>query len=90
MIEVYGSSRRIGGTILNAKTAFWSVLNGKKAVQKGTSRMGKLARMMLKELDDEDKQLCIQLLTSTEANFSVLLPKRKNKKFNDIYEENMG
>jgi DNA-binding MarR family transcriptional regulator len=63
---------------------------GKKAVQKGTSRMGKLARMMLKELDDEDKQLCIQLLKSTEAKFSVLLPKQKNKKFDDIYEENMG
>lgn len=62
---------------------------GKKAVQKGTSRMGKLARMMLKELDDEDKQLCIQLLKSTEAKFSVLLPKQKNKKFDDIYQENM-
>jgi DNA-binding MarR family transcriptional regulator len=62
---------------------------GKKAVQKGTSRMGKLARMMLRELDDEDKQLCIQLLKSTEAKFSVLLPKQKNKKFDDIYEENM-
>ena len=45
---------------------------------------------MLKELDDEDKQLCIQLLKSTEAKFSVLLPKQKNKKFDDIYEENMG
>jgi DNA-binding MarR family transcriptional regulator len=62
---------------------------GKKTVQKTTSKIGKLAKMMLSDLDDEDKQLCIQLLKSTEDKFGALLPKQRNKSFDEIYKENM-
>jgi DNA-binding MarR family transcriptional regulator len=62
---------------------------GKKTVQKSTPRVAKLAKMMLNDLDDEDKLLCIQLLKSTEAKFSALLSKQRSKGFDEIYKENM-
>lgn len=48
------------------------------------------ARMILYDLSDEDKQLCIQLLKNVEIKFSALWPKHKGKAFNEIFKEITG
>jgi len=49
----------------------------------------KVAEMMVHDLSDEDKQLCIQLLKPIDRRFSGMYQKQKNKSFDDIYKENM-
>lgn len=49
----------------------------------------KVAEMMVHDLTDEDKRLCIQLLKPIDRRFSGMYQKQKNKSFNDIYKENM-
>jgi len=49
----------------------------------------KVAEMMVHDLSDEDKRLCIQLLTPIDRRFSGMYQKQKNKSFDDIYKENM-
>jgi len=45
--------------------------------------------MLVHDLSDEDKELCIQLLQLIERRFSGLFQKQKNKNFETIYGENM-
>lgn len=49
----------------------------------------KVAEMMVHDLSDEDKRLCIQLLKPIDRRFSGMYQKQKNKSFDDIYKENM-
>ncbi|MDO3642808.1 MarR family winged helix-turn-helix transcriptional regulator [Mucilaginibacter sp. L3T2-6] len=49
----------------------------------------KVAEMMVHDLCDEDKRLCIQLLKPIDRRFSGMYQKQKNKSFEDIYKENM-
>jgi DNA-binding MarR family transcriptional regulator len=49
----------------------------------------KVAEMMVHDLSDEDKRLCIQLLKPIDRRFSGMYQKQKNKSFDDIYRENM-
>jgi len=50
----------------------------------------KVARMMVNELTDEQKRLCIQLLSPIDRRFSGLFQKQRSKSFDDIYLENIG
>jgi hypothetical protein len=50
-------------------------------------RVLKLAKMMLFEMTEDDKQLCIQLLKSVEIKFSSLVQKHKGETFDTIYKE---
>jgi len=52
-------------------------------------RVMKMAGMMVHDLSDEDKELCIQLLSPIDRRFTGLFQKQKNKDFETIYEENM-
>lgn len=50
----------------------------------------KVAEMMVRDLSDEDKRLCIQLLKPVDRRFSGMYQKQKNKSFDEIYRENMA
>jgi len=62
---------------------------GKKVVLQAKDRVMKMAGMMVHGLTDEDKELCIQLLSPIDRRFTGLFQKQKNKDFETIYEENM-
>ncbi|HTJ48259.1 MAG TPA: winged helix DNA-binding protein [Cyclobacteriaceae bacterium] len=60
---------------------------GEKTVATCIIKVLKLAKMMLVEMSEDDKQLCIQLLKSVEIKFSALVQKHKGETFEDIYKE---
>jgi DNA-binding MarR family transcriptional regulator len=62
---------------------------GKKVVLQAKDRVMKMAGMMVHDLSDEDKELCIQLLSPIDRRFTGLFQKQKSKDFETIYEENM-
>jgi hypothetical protein len=45
--------------------------------------------MMVNDLSDEDKRLCIQLLSPIDRRFSGLFQKQRSKPFEEIYQENI-
>lgn len=63
---------------------------GEKVIAVCQERIGKLAKMMLAEMGQDDKRLCIQLLKETEMKFSALFQGHKGKSFDEIYKEVMG
>jgi DNA-binding MarR family transcriptional regulator len=62
---------------------------GEKTAATCSEKIGKNAIMLMKDLDDDAKDLCIQLLKNIEIKFSSLWQKHKGKEFDDIYEELM-
>jgi DNA-binding MarR family transcriptional regulator len=50
----------------------------------------KVAHMMVHDLTDDDKQLCMQLLNPVNDRFTGMYQKQKNKSFDEIYRENVG
>ncbi|MFC0514281.1 MarR family winged helix-turn-helix transcriptional regulator [Mucilaginibacter angelicae] len=62
---------------------------GEKALQTAKEQVQKVAYMMLHDLSDGDKLLCIQLLKPIDKRFSGMYQKQKNKPFDDIYQENI-
>lgn len=48
-------------------------------------RIVKNARMLLHDLEDDDKKLCIQILKSVEVKFSRLWPEHKGRQFPEVY-----
>lgn len=62
-------------------------VKGEKEVRVCTERIEKNAVMLLQDLTDDDKELCIQLLKNIEIRFSGSWPKHKTKTFDDIYKE---
>jgi DNA-binding MarR family transcriptional regulator len=63
---------------------------GEKVLLICSGRIQKLAKMMLHEMPEEDKQLCIQLLKNVEIKFSSLVQSHKGEKFDSIYKEIVG
>ena len=63
---------------------------GEKAVDVCKGRILKNAVMLMKDLTEDDKQICIQLLKNVEIKFSALWQKHKGKKFDEIYKELIG
>ncbi len=63
---------------------------GEKTIQICGVRIQKLAKMMLHEMSEDDKQLCIQLLKNVEIKFSSLAQKHKGEKFDSIYKDVVG
>jgi|SRR5579872_1733328 len=49
----------------------------------------KVAHMMVYDLSDEEKHLCIRLLSPIDRRFSGLYQKQRNKPFEEIYGENI-
>ncbi|MDB4926828.1 MarR family winged helix-turn-helix transcriptional regulator [Mucilaginibacter sp.] len=62
---------------------------GEETLAKAKELVLKVAHMMVHDLTDEDKQLCLQLLTPVNERFSNMFQKQKNKPFEEIYRENM-
>jgi DNA-binding MarR family transcriptional regulator len=62
---------------------------GAESLQKAKDLVLKVAHMMVHDLSDDDKELCIQLLTPVDKRFSGMFQKQKNKPFDVIYQENM-
>ena len=60
---------------------------GEKAVGTCKARIFKNAAMLMNDLTDDDKKLCIQLLKNVEIKFSALWPKHKGRDFDEIFKE---
>jgi DNA-binding MarR family transcriptional regulator len=60
---------------------------GEKAINKSKMGIVKNAHMMLLDMPDDDKELCINLLKNVEIEFSALWPKHKGKSFDQVYNE---
>ncbi len=60
---------------------------GEKATAACSEKIVQNATMLMKDLEDDDKELCIQLLKNIEIKFSSLWQKHKGRDFDDIYKE---
>ena len=63
---------------------------GEKIAEACKTKILKNATMMMNDLTEDDKQLCIQLLKNVEVKFSALWQKHKGRNFEEIYKEIMG
>jgi DNA-binding MarR family transcriptional regulator len=63
---------------------------GEKTAAVCSAKIGKNAKMLMKDLDDDAKELCIQLLQNIEIKFSALWQQHKSKEFDDIFKELMA
>lgn len=63
---------------------------GEQTLLKAKDTVLKVAEMMLRDLSDNDKRLCMQLLKPVDLRFSGMYQKQKNKSFEEVYKENMG
>jgi DNA-binding MarR family transcriptional regulator len=63
---------------------------GEKVIEASKTKIEKNAAMLMHDLADDDKVLCIQLLKNIEIKFSALLQKHKGKDFEEIYKEVVG
>jgi DNA-binding MarR family transcriptional regulator len=53
-------------------------------------KIKKTALMLMNDLTNDDKELCIQLLKNIEIKFSTLWQRHKGKEFEEIYKEVVG
>jgi len=58
---------------------------GGKVLEACQERIRKNATMMASGLNNDDKELCVQLLKATEIKFSALWPQQRNKTFEEVY-----
>jgi len=63
---------------------------GEKVAEECKVRILKNATMLLHDLTEDDKELCIQLLKNVEIKFSALWQKHRGKTFEDFYKEALG
>jgi len=61
--------------------------DGEKAMEICLKRILKLAKMLLLEMPEDDKQLCIQLLKHVEIKFSALVQQHKGVDFDTVYSQ---
>ena len=63
---------------------------GEETLVNAKMRVLQAAQLMMDSLNDEDKQLCLQLLTPVGDRFSGLFQKQRNKTFDEIFVEMVG
>jgi DNA-binding MarR family transcriptional regulator len=61
---------------------------GEKVLIEAKQQMLRVVAMLTQGLTDDDKQLCLQILTPINTRFSPLIQKQKNRTFEEVYEEN--
>jgi len=61
---------------------------GEKVLKDAKQQILKVVAMLVQDLTDDDKQLCLQILSSIDARFSPVIQKQKNRTFEEAYEEN--
>ena len=62
---------------------------GEKIAASCLAKIERNATMLMNDLSDNDKALCIQLLKNVEIKFSALWQKHKGRAFDEIYSEVM-
>jgi DNA-binding MarR family transcriptional regulator len=62
---------------------------GETVLINAKDRVLKVAHMMVHDLTDDDKQLCMQLLNPINERFSDTFQKNRNRSFEEIYKEFM-
>jgi DNA-binding MarR family transcriptional regulator len=65
-------------------------VKGERIAEEALIKITKNATMLMHDLNDDDKQLCIQLLKNIEIKFSALWQKHKGREFEEIYAELMN
>jgi|SRR6218665_1203 len=63
---------------------------GEKVTRQCMELIMKNAKMIMHDLGEDDKELCIQLLKNVEIKFSALWQTHKGKDFKDVYGEIMN
>jgi DNA-binding MarR family transcriptional regulator len=63
---------------------------GEKVAAACVGKIEKNATMIMHDLTDNEKALCIQLLQGIEIKFSALWQKHKGREFDEIYDELMA
>ncbi|MCW3071195.1 MAG: hypothetical protein JWO44_1085 [Bacteroidetes bacterium] len=63
---------------------------GEKVAEICLERILKNAKMLMHNLTDDDKELCIQLLKNTEMKFSALWQQHKGESFDEVYKNVVG
>jgi DNA-binding MarR family transcriptional regulator len=63
---------------------------GQHALEAGRIQVRKVAEMLLWEMPEDDKQLCVKLLKGVEQKFSAFFQWHKGKKFDEIYQAVTG
>lgn len=63
---------------------------GEKVLELCRKRISRLAVMMLHEVPEEDKLLCLQLLGGVETRFTDIWQSHKGKSFDEIFKEVVG
>jgi len=63
-------------------------LKGGKTLKNAKEQVLKVVAMLVRDLSDDDKQLCMQLLSPIDTRFTAIVQKQKNKTFKEIYGEN--
>lgn len=61
---------------------------GEKVLRDAKQQILKVVAMLTQGLTDDDKQLCLQILTPIDARFSPVIQKQKNRTFEEVYAEN--
>ncbi len=62
---------------------------GRETIEMAKIRMGKVSKMMVNDLTEDDKKLCIALLKNIEIKYSTLWLSHKGKSFDEVYQEIM-
>ncbi|NCD69112.1 MarR family winged helix-turn-helix transcriptional regulator [Mucilaginibacter agri] len=62
---------------------------GEKTLDVAKDQVLKVAQMMVQDLNDDEKHLCMELLDPINRRYSGLYQKQKNKSFDEIFKENM-
>ena len=62
-------------------------VKGEKAIDECKGRIVKNAGMIMHDLTENDKELCIQLLKNGQIKFSTLWNRHRGKEFEEVYKE---
>jgi DNA-binding MarR family transcriptional regulator len=60
---------------------------GLAVIDRAAVRLGKMARMMTRDMPEEDQQLCIQLLRNMEIKLAARWVQDKGRTFDEIYKD---
>ena len=63
---------------------------GEKTLKQAKGQVRKVCAMLVQHLSEDDKQLCMQILSPVDTRFSAVIQKQKNKNFEEVYRENMS
>lgn len=58
---------------------------GEKVLKEAKRQVLKVVDMLTRDMSEDDKQLCLQLLSPIESKFFPIIQKQKNKPFEEIY-----